>query len=175
MTHLSAEIWRDRLGLDRHPEGGWFRRVYASAGMISQTALPAAFHGPRPFGSAIYYLLEAGDICRLHRIASDEIWHHYHGAEVELVELDDNGRLEVHRLGKDPRNGALPFRMIPAGNWFGARPSADTGDYALLGCTVIPGFDFAEHEMGRREQLLNRFPQHREWITHLTSQSGEPH
>lgn len=175
MAQLSATVWRDQLGLDRHPEGGWFRRVYTSEGIIPQEALRPDFHGPRPHGSAIFYLLESTDSCRLHRIASDEIWHHYEGAEVELVEIDRVGQLTVHRLGKDPQNGALPFRMIRGGHWFGACPLAGSGDYALLGCTVIPGFDFAEHEMAERAQLLRSFPQHKEWILRLTGESGEPH
>lgn len=115
-------------------------------------------------------------MCRLHRIASDEIWHHYDGAELSVVELAPSGELTVHRLGKDPEAGVLPFCVIPAGHWFGALlPSSSEPDaYVLVGCTVIPGFDFAEHEMGQRGPLLDQYPGHRKWICRLTPDSKEP-
>lgn len=163
----SAHYWKEALALDAHPEGGYYRRVYCSSGQIAQDNLPAAFKGPRPMGTAIYYLLEAGDCSHLHRIASDELWHHYDGEPLTVVAISPAGELTVHRLGKDAAAGQLPFCVVPAGHWFGAVPVAADG-YSLVGCTVVPGFDFAEHEMAARADLLERYPQHRDWIERLT-------
>ncbi|MCC5834678.1 MAG: cupin domain-containing protein [Opitutales bacterium] len=174
MVEVSAATWRSRLGLARHPEGGWFRRVYASRQVLPQAVLSPEFKGPRPQASAIYYLLEGEEVSHFHRIASDEIWHHYDGAELSVVELTPEGVLTVHRLGKNPEQGAVPFCVIPAGHWFGALLPSAGKSHALVGCTVIPGFDFAEHEMGNRQDLLEEYPEHHEWILRLTQDAGEP-
>jgi predicted cupin superfamily sugar epimerase len=107
----------------------------------------------------IYFLLPAGQVSRLHRIDADEGWHHYLGGTLEIFELDEAepDQPRVTRLGKNLAAGELPQHIVPAGRWFGAAPAAGT-PYALVGCTVAPGFEFAHFELGTRERLLARFP-----------------
>lgn len=155
------------LGLSPHPEGGFYRETYRAAESIAHAALPGRFPGDRSHGTAIYYLLGAGDRSKLHRIGSDEIWHFYAGDPLLIVALSPEGALTVTRLGQDFAAGEVPQHVVPAGHWFGAIPAEDSA-YALTGCTVAPGFDFADFELGTRADLLAAFPQHRAWIEKLT-------
>ena len=162
MTTARALRWIETLGLRPHPEGGWFRETYRSAESAPAAGLPARFGGPRAFGTAIYFLLGADAFSALHRIRSDEIWHFYDGDPLEIVLLHPDGRREDQRVGP----GSFQA-VVPAGAWFGARVAVG-GSCALVGCTVAPGFDFADFEMARRGDLLSQFPAHRDIILALT-------
>lgn len=155
------------LSLLPHPEGGYYRETYRAGEDIAQVALPARFSGARSHGTAIYYLLAADDRSKLHRIKSDEIWHFYEGGALLIVAISPAGALNITRLGRDFAAGDVPQHVVPAGHWFGAIP-ADGSAYALTGCTVSPGFNFADFELADRAELLTAFPQHREWIQKLT-------
>ena len=158
-----ARSWIDRLQLRPHPEGGWYRETYRS-----DRTVPTAY-GDRSAGTAILYLLERGQFSALHRIRSDEIWHFHTGAGLQIAAIDEGGEVAVHRLGLRADRGELPQLVVPAGVWFGARldPGA-TEHFTLAGCTVAPGFDFADFEMGRAEELRRRFPRAEEWVQALT-------
>ena len=160
---LTADDWTARLGLIRHPEGGWYRETYRSSERIERAALPPRFGGPRAFSTAIYYLLRAGERSALHRIKSDEVWHHYAGDAVELWLLEEPGGARQVRLGGDGE----PQVIVPAGVWYGARV-VDGGAYALMGGTVAPGFDFADFELADRAALLAAWPGQRAVIEALT-------
>ncbi len=147
-----AARWVRLLGLTPHPEGGHFRETYRSAGSIPRAALSEGFAGDRSLSTAIYFLLEHPDVSRLHRIRSDETWHHYEGAAVEIVSVSPQGILTRQLLGKDPGRSERPQQVVPAGHWFGARV-AEPGGYALVGCTVAPGFDFADFELADKKKL----------------------
>jgi uncharacterized protein len=164
-----AAEWIARLGLAPHPEGGWFRETYRASELITADALPARFGGARNLATAVYFLITSEAFSALHRIRSDELWHFYAGAPVTLTLLDADGRgsLAVVRLGCDPAVGALPQVTVPAGAWFGAELTAPRA-FALVGCTVAPGFDFSDFELGDREALLQRYPEHRGAIERLT-------
>lgn len=153
------------LGLTRHPEGGWYRETYRAGGAIPDTLLPDRAGGERSFSTAIYFLLERGDISALHRIRSDELWHFYGGAPLIVHLITPEGSYCSLTLGSDPTTGATFQGVVPAGCWFGAET---TGDYSLVGCTVAPGFDFADFEMGCRSGLLSRFAAHASIIRRLT-------
>jgi hypothetical protein len=130
----------ERLGLAPHPEGGYYRQIYRSATSVQ----PADGRPVRPSLTTIYFLLAAGDVSRWHRVASDEVWHHYEGNALELFEADgDFVGITRHVLGRvdDHRQ---PVHVIAAGRWQAAR---STGAYTLVGCSVGPGFDFADFEM----------------------------
>lgn len=161
---MDARTWIDDLGLQPHPEGGWYLETYRSRDVV-ETA-----RGPRPASTAIFYLLERGEFSALHRIASDELWHHHAGGALDVVELRAD-EVVVHRLGSDRRAGERPQVVIPAGVWFGARPAADAA-YALVGCTVAPGFDFADFEMARAEELRRTHAHAASWIDALTRAAG---
>lgn len=155
------------LGLVPHPEGGFYRETYRAAEDIAHDALPARFTGTRSHATAIYYLLAAGDRSKLHRIRADEIWHFYEGDPLLIVAIAPDGALSVTTLGRDFGQGQVPQHVVPAGHWFGAIPAPGSA-FALTGCTVSPGFDFADFELGARATLLQAYPQHRDWIEKLT-------
>lgn len=129
------------LDLRPHPEGGFYREVFRSGALVT----PADGRGPRAALTTIYFLLPNGTHSRWHQVASDEVWHLYEGGPLELLELDASGRdLARHRLAHPARGADAPVRTIAAGMWQAARPLAD---YALVGCTVGPGFDFSDFRL----------------------------
>ena len=164
--HFSQELI-GRLELVRHPEGGWYRESYRSVEAAPAAALPDRFGGPRSFCTAIYFLLERGDFSALHRIKSDEMWHFYAGAPLTVQVLTPAGEHRELKLGSDLASGASFQALVPAGCWFGAE-LADGGGYCLVGCTVAPGFDFSDFEMGIRDELLDQFPKHSDMVRRLT-------
>ena len=163
-TH-DAPYWIATLGLQRHPEGGWFVESYRSAGSIPSAALPERFDGPRSFCTAIHFLLEGGDFSALHRLNSDETWHFYEGAPLTVHVISPAGIYYRLLLGRDPERGEVFQATVPAGCWFGAESG---GGLSLAGCTVAPGFDFDDFELADRKVLAARFPQHGALITRLT-------
>ncbi len=118
---------------------------------------------------AIYYLLAPGTISAMHRLQSDEIFHFYLGDPVEMLQLSADGTGQMIMLGSDLRAGQQPQVIVTRGVWQGSRLVAG-GKFALLGCTVAPGFDFADYEHGRREDLIGSHPQFREKIVALTAE-----
>lgn len=166
----SADEWIRHLGLEPHPEGGFYRETYRAAGKI---AAHPPFDAERSYSTAIYFLLKRGQISKLHRLRSDELWHFHAGDPLEVVMIDREGRLECATLGTDLERGERPQVVVPAGRWFGARHPGRAGGgqqgFTLMGCTVAPGFDFADFEMGVKGQtLIQQFPQHRDIIETLT-------
>jgi predicted cupin superfamily sugar epimerase len=157
----NAEYWIAHLGLIPYrEEGGFFRQVYRSSDTL--TALPARYSGPRCASTSIYYLLKSGQCSRLHRLKSDEIWHFYAGSRLTLHIIEPGGRYTTSVLGP----GAFQI-VARAGDWFGATVN-DPDSYSLVGCTVAPGFDIADHEMGDRAALQREYPQHHAIIEKLT-------
>jgi hypothetical protein len=148
-------------------EGGYFAETYRSAEMISPGFLQGRYGGPRSVGTAIYYLLEPGTFSEIHRVASDEIFHFYLGDPVEMLQLWPDGFGKRVLIGTDIENGMAPQLVVPHGVWQGARLVAG-GKFALLGCTVSPGFDYADYESGSRNQLCEAYPEHRDLICALT-------
>jgi predicted cupin superfamily sugar epimerase len=168
MTAPTVENLIRSLGLVRHPEGGWYRETYRSGETAPAASLPERFGGSRSFGTAIYFLLDKGDVSALHRIKSDELWHFYAGATLTVHLLTPQGEHGTIRLGRDLEAGEAYQAVVPAGCWFGAEVSG-AGDYSLVGCTVAPGFDFADFELGSRESLLKQFPGHADLIQRLSA------
>lgn len=167
MDKKDATYWVKRLRLEPHPEGGYFRQTYRSEITIAREALPAGFGGDRAASTAIYFLLEGKKFSAFHRLRSDEVWHFYIGATVSVHVIDTSGKYSLIILGSDPEAGQVLQAVVPAGCWF-ASHVWDWKSYALVGCTVAPGFDFEDFEMGKREDLVAEFPQHREVIQRLT-------
>jgi uncharacterized protein len=132
---LSAAALIERLALMPHPEGGWYREIYRSRLRVQ------AERGERAALTSIYYLLEPGQLGRWHVVAAEEVWHFYGGSGLELFIYEPGARaLRRERLG-EVQEGAAPVSVVPTGCWQAARPF---GGYALLGCTVAPGFEFAD-------------------------------
>ncbi len=162
-----AAYWIEKLGLSRHPEGGWYRESYRAEESIEGRYLPRRFSGPRSLSTAIYFLLEAGDFSAFHRLKADEIWHFYDGGPLAIHALGENGFLHGKKLGRDHAGGQVLQLVIPAGSWFAAEV-ANASAYALVGCTVSPGFDFRDFELGDRRKLEAAFPSHAGLIGRLS-------
>ena len=152
----SAKSLIKKYDLKKHPEGGYFKEVYRSSEIIPRQALPSRFKGARSFSTSIYYLLPSGAVSRLHRIASDEIWHFYLGGPLKFIQISPEGIMDTVILGQDIVVGQTLQHVVPAGWWFGARPA--TRSYSFVGCTVAPGFDFKDFELADIAALSRRFP-----------------
>ena len=166
---MTAAQWIDKLQLQPHPEGGYYREIYRSEELIAADALPSRYTGSRPFVSLIHFLLKDEQVSKFHRLKSDEIWHFYTGTPVALQLLDNtSGHREVI-LGADTSEGHTFQTIIRRDTWFGAfMKNTDTSAFALLGCAVAPGFTFDDFELAEREHLLSRFPQYSHLIHRLT-------
>jgi predicted cupin superfamily sugar epimerase len=162
-----ARAWIERLGLRPHPEGGHFRETYRCPEGVARAHLPPRFTGDRAFSTAIYFLLAGEDFSALHTIKQDEVWHFYDGTGLTVHVIDAAGAYAPIRLGRNFRDGEVPQAVVPAGVLFGASVT-DPASFALVGCTVAPGFDFADFDMPSRAELCARYPQHRELIERLT-------
>lgn len=158
MLHdLVARRWIALLGMKPHPEGGWYAETYRATETVPADALPPRYGAARAHATAILYLLAEGAIGALHRVQSDEVWHHYAGDSVEMLQLRPDGSVLRSLLGPDIVNGELPQVVVPARTWQGVR-IVPLGRRSLLGCTVAPGFDFADFELARAEDLIARWP-----------------
>jgi len=159
---MTAEEIKTLLKLDPHPvEGGWYRRTYTSEVSV------ALLRGVRPYGTAIYYLLEEGTFSEMHMVASDEVFHFYLGDPVEMLLLHPDGGSALLILGPDLAAGQQPQILVPAGVWQGER-LLEGGKVALFGCTVTPGFDFADYRSGSYTELAAGWPGQAERIRKLT-------
>lgn len=167
MTLPKVDILVKELGLQPHPEGGYYKETYRSQGSIPATALENGMVGQRNYATAIYYLLQQGDFSAFHRIKQDELWHHYMGGALLLHVIDPQGHYHSQWVGTDLSRGQRPQWVVKAGHWFAAQPHPDS-PYSLMGCTVAPGFDFADFELAQGEELVTSFPQHAQLIRGLT-------
>jgi hypothetical protein len=159
---VTADEIKTLLSLQPHPrEGGFFRRTYMSAGTIDLA------RGRRATGTAIYFLLEPGEFSEMHVLDSDEIFHFYLGDPVEMLQLYADGRSALFTLGPDLEAGQHVQLVVPAGVWQGTRLIGD-GRVALLGCTVTPGFDFADYRNASYAELAEKWPGEAERLKVLT-------
>jgi predicted cupin superfamily sugar epimerase len=159
---MSADDVICLLQLQPHPvEGGFFRETYRAPTTI------AAHGGMRNLSTAIYYLLKPGHVSELHVLPGDEVFHFYLGAPVQMLQLGPDGSGRDVVLGADLTAGEVPQVVVPAGVWQGTRLVGDAG-FALLGCTVAPGFDYADYRGARRAELTAQWPAFAEEIVRLT-------
>jgi predicted cupin superfamily sugar epimerase len=157
----------NKYNLQPHPEGGWYVQTYKCKETIPADALPERFTGSRAFSTAIYFLLEKGNFSAFHKIKSDECWHFYAGDPLEIFIINPDGNLLAIILGNDFIKGHLFQYVVPANYWFASRPAAGSA-YSFVGCTVSPGFDFADFELAKAESLASQYPKHRGLINLLT-------
>jgi predicted cupin superfamily sugar epimerase len=164
---ITVADWIRRLELIAHPEGGYYREIYRSALVIPREGLPPEFSGPRAVSTAIYFLLQGKEFSAFHRLRSDETWHFYAGGPLAVFVIDENGTRTDLLLGADPTRGQRFQATVQSGCWF-ASQLMEEDSFALVGCTVAPGFDFADFKLARRADLTREYPQHRELIQSLT-------
>ena len=165
VSSLAKDDLVRRFELQAHPEGGYFRETYRSAARVDRDGAGAG--ETRSASTAIYYLLCDGAHSAWHRIKSDEVWHFYAGEPLLVHVLDENGQLVTHRLGNTLTHPGTVFQaVVPAGLWFAAE-CADPATFALVGCTVAPGFEFSEFELADVDALRSAYPAQAEFITRL--------
>ena len=162
-----AQAWINRLGMVEHPEGGFFHENYRATETVPKSALPARYRFDHSFSTAIYYLLAGADFSSFHRIASDEIWHFYDGSTLMVHLINANRGYSSHLLGVHVEEGDVPQLVIPRDTWMAAE-MVDKTTYGLIGCTVAPGFDFADFEMADPAKLIQQFPEREALIRRLT-------
>lgn len=134
MPAMDAQAIIRELGMQPHPEGGWYVETFRD---------PAMRDG-RAHSTAIYFLLEAGQVSHWHRVDAVEVWHWHAGAALELTISEDGEQVRAIRLGPDVLGGERPQAVVPENAWQGAR---SLGDWTLVGCTVAPGFRFDGFEL----------------------------
>ena len=156
------------LGLKPHPEGGYYKETYRSRGKIKGKCLGLKYSGERHYSTCIYFLMTSDNFSAFHRINQDEIWHFYDGASIRLHVISENGKHSDYIIGRDFAKGEVPQLVVTGGHWFAAEVM-DQNSYALVGCTVSPGFNFEDFELADREQLISKFPEHEELITKFTN------
>jgi uncharacterized protein len=164
---LSAQTYIQALQMQEHPEGGFFKESYRSTHLIDVSGASDTAPVRRSVCTVIYFLLEKDNFSAFHRIKSDEMWHFYAGQALEVLELRAKGELIRTLLGPDILRGHVHQYVVHADTWFASRV-VDGGVFALVGCTVAPGFDFADFCLAEREALLASYPRHRDIIQALT-------
>jgi len=166
---MTAGEVKELLGLEPHPrEGGWFIQTYAASESIpAEVFASARYGGQRRCSTAIYYLLEPDTFSEMHRLRSDEIFHFYAGDAVEMLQLAPDGTGRTIVIGNDLVRGQRPQVAVERGVWQGSR-LAPGGAWALLGCTVAPGFEYEDYDSAGRDELTARWPEFADWIAALT-------
>lgn len=166
---MTADEVKTLLGLQPHPrEGGWYVRTWESPDHIAAANFAdGRYDSARRTSTAIYYLLEPGTFSEMHVLQSDEVFHHYLGGTVEMLQLFENGSTQVTLLGKDIVAGEKPQHVVPRGVWQGSR--LRSGEWALLGCTVSPGFEFEDYSDAGADELVAKWPGEAERIRRLTN------
>jgi len=158
----TASYYIKKLKLEAHPEGGYFKELFRD---LVTYPPHRNFAEERNYSTAIYYLLEQRDKSAFHRIKSDEIWHHYDGGCIN-IHYFENHQLITKKLGKNIEENEQPQIVVPKNTWFAAEPAADC-EFALMGCTVAPGFDFRDFEIAQLKDLEDQLPQHKSIIKRL--------
>ncbi|MBK7499242.1 MAG: cupin domain-containing protein [Ignavibacteriales bacterium] len=161
-----AKYYIQKLQLEKHPEGGYFREIYRAGEMISIDAPKKNLK--RNVSTSIYFLLEGSQISKFHRLKSDELWHFYDGSSVKVYVIDEKGSKTEILLGKKTEDGEIFQTVIKKNNWFAAEV-VNKRSFVLIGCTVSPGFDFSDFELANREYLIKCYPKHKSMILRFTN------
>lgn len=166
-THINSDTIIEALGLIEHPEGGFYKETYRSGNSFSNGVDDSEFPTGRSFSTSIYFLLKSDQTSAFHRIKSDELWHFHLGSPLTIHIIHPDSLYEALYLGPDLHTDQQFQHVVPAGSWFGV--SIDKpNSFTLSGCTVSPGFDFRDFEMGDPYMLKQAFPEHKEIINKLS-------
>lgn len=158
----TAQYWIEKLDLQKHPEGGWFKEVYKADETIKKEHLHDRYSGDRHHSTSIYFLITNEGFSALHRVKSDETWHFYTGSPLAIHMIDESGNYKTKILGEHEFQFTVPKHV-----WFGATVN-DEETYSLVGCTVAPGFHFDDFELGDRKNLQSKYPGLKDIIDKLT-------
>ena len=163
-----ALYYIEKLKLMKHPEGGYYNEIYRSDEIFSASVLPERYIGDRVFSTSIYFLLEGKQYSAFHKLQSDEIWHFYDGCPIRIYTITPEQKLEENILGDDIDKNENRQVVIQKNSWFAAELVSKT-TFGLMGCTVSPGFDFRDLEIGKRDHLLKKYPEYKDVIIKLTN------
>lgn len=158
---MNANKLIEQLNLLPHPEGGFYKETYRS-----KMELVNANQEIRQVSTSIYYLLVGNDKSHFHRIQSDELWYFHQGTTLEILYFEGQELKRIY-LGNDIDSGEVPQAMIPANTWFASHLKGETG-YALVSCSVAPGFSFEDFELAKRADLMIEFPLYNAIIENFT-------
>lgn len=166
---FTKEYLIETLQLQPHPEGGYFKETYRSETEIGSDSLSENYEGSRNTSTAIYFLLTSDQFSAFHKIEQDELWHFHLGSTIELHTLSPEGIHKTHRIGNELIAGDQLQLTVPGNHWFAARALGDDA-WALVSCTVAPGFDFRDFILAKQADLSALFPQHSDVIAAFTRQ-----
>ena len=155
------------LDLLPHPEGGYYKETYRSHGNINADSLDKNYNGKRSYSTCIYFLLTSDEFSAFHKIKQDEIWHFHEGSPIILHTISEEGIHQEHCIGTNFLAGQKPQLVVEGNHWFSASVTEENS-YALVSCTVSPGFDFSDFVLPSREELHSKFPQHKHLIHQYT-------
>lgn len=154
-----AGFFIETLQLLPHPEGGYYKELYRSDELLTQTDLPVRYLGNRSFCTSIYFLLKSEQFSAFHKILSDETWHFYAGSPITLMMIDKDGNYSEQIIGNQLQLQQTLQYTVNRNTWFAAKVN-EPHSFSLLGCTVAPGFDFHDFQLANKNLLLQQFPQH---------------
>ncbi|GGH02037.1 hypothetical protein GCM10011416_21000 [Polaribacter pacificus] len=157
----------EKLGLVPHPEGGYYKETYRSIESFHPENLDKSYTGKRNYSTCIYFLLTSSDFSAFHKIKQDEIWHFHEGSSIKLHTISEKGTHKEYLIGNDLLNGQEPQLVVYGNHWFAASV-VEKNSYALVSCTVSPGFDFSDFILPTRDQLITKYPEHKQLITEYT-------
>jgi len=164
---VNAQYWIEKLNLEKHPEGGYYLETYRSQDTIKHDGLSSRPTQSRNCCTAIYYLLSDQEFSAFHRLKSDEIFHFYSGSSLIVHIINKKGEYHQVKLGQNFVKNDTFQLVINQGDWFASEVS-EPHSYSLIGCTVAPGFDFNDFELGLRAKLIKLYPNHEDIITKMT-------
>jgi hypothetical protein len=154
---MTAEYFIEKLELQEHIEGGYFKEVYRCADTVNSDFVSADYEDPRALATTIYFLLKSGQTSKFHRLRFDEIWFYHYGSPIRIHMIDPEGKYSSHVLGLDVDKNQSPQILIPANTLFGAEPM-ESNSFGLVSCMVTPGFDFRDFELFSTDALCARHP-----------------
>ena len=166
MNQQDPQYYISKLGLEPHPEGGYFKRTFESQEQITDQELTVHFEGKRMLYTSIYFLLTSNDVSHFHRLQSDELWYYHAGSPLSVHMIDENGEYTEYKLGLDLENGEVPQVLVPKNTIFGSSVK-DRETFSLVGCMVSPGFEYQDFELFTQEELLLKYPEHKEIIVKI--------
>ena len=167
---MNAKALIENLGLQPLPkEGGFYRETYRSSERVAAAALPVRYAVDKEFGTAMYYLLTPETVSALHRLPTDEVFHFYLGDPVVMLQLYPDGTGRTITLGPDILSGQIVQCVVPKFVWQGTT-LIEGGQFALMGTTTAPAFDFADLELGSRTELLAKYGRYSDLIYRLTKE-----
>jgi uncharacterized protein len=163
---MNADKIIEKLNLQPHPEGGFFKETYRSKLTLPQKTI-TQYKEKRNMATVIYFLLKSNQKSAFHRLKTDEFWYYHQGSPLNVYIIYPDGNLQTVTLGNDFSSNQTPQLLLPSGTWFAAKCTAPQ-HFTLISCSVSPGFDFNDFELAERDKLVKEFPNHQQIITELT-------